>query len=209
MSTVSAAGHSSLLHESTGSGNCVKGCPVAQQLWDVHYQSGHWDILESVDHAAPYLTICELYQRHVGDGTVLDIGCGSGNLYHYLSEHAGLLDACYTGVDVAIDAVRRATARFPGVRIGRRDYGAESVGSCFDCVIFNESLQYFRDPAAILDKCMVNNMHACSVLIVAMSGSGNDILWDLLQRRCRLVDEREVVCEDGRPWTIRVFKDEC
>jgi 2-polyprenyl-3-methyl-5-hydroxy-6-metoxy-1,4-benzoquinol methylase len=187
----------------------MQGCPAAQQLWDAHYRSGHWDLFESAEQAAPYLTICELYQRHAGDGTVLDIGCGSGNLYHYLSEHAGLPDACYTGVDVAIEAVRRATARFPGVRIGQRDYAAESVGSRFDCVIFNESLQYFPDPAAALDKCVANNMHACSVLIVAMSGCGNDALWESLQRRCRVVDEREVTGEDGRAWTIRVYKDEC
>src|SRR6476620_2083166 len=107
MSTMSTAGQLGLRRESTGNGSGATGCPVAQQVWDAQYRAGEWDSPDSAEQAALYLAICELYQRHSGDGTVLDICCGSGNLYHYLTEHAGMQTSCYTGIDVAEDAVRR------------------------------------------------------------------------------------------------------
>lgn len=209
MSTMSAAGQSGLQNESTGKGGHVHGCPAAQHAWNALYRSGHWHTLDSAEQSAPYLAISELYQRHVGDGTVLDVGCGSGTLYQYLTEHAGIQNHCYTGVDIADEAVRCAAARFPEARIGQRDYGSESVGSRFDCIIFNESLQYFDDPEAVLEKCTSNNMHACSVLIVAMAGPQHGPLWNLLQRHYRLVDEQEVMGDDGSAWNVRVFKVNC
>lgn len=209
MSTTSAAGQRGPQSESTGNGNRTHGCPAAQQPWAASYRPGQWDDLDSAEQPAPYLTICELYQRHVGDGALLDIGCGGGMLYRYLTEHAGLRSECYTGVDVANDAVRCATASFPGVRISQRDYDRESVGSRFDCVIFNESLQCFDDPAAILDKCARDNLHPCSVLIVAMSGWEHAALWHLLDRRYLLLDEQDARGDDGRAWTVRVYKAAC
>jgi 2-polyprenyl-3-methyl-5-hydroxy-6-metoxy-1,4-benzoquinol methylase len=209
MSTTSAAGQSGPQSESTGNGSHLHGCPAAQQSWNAQYRSGLWDDLDSVERSALYLTICELYQRHVGDGALLDIGCGSGMLYQYLTEHASLHSACYTGVDVADDAIRCATASFPGVRISRRDYDSESVGSRFDCVIFNDSLQCFDDPGAILEKCARDNLHPCSVLIVAMSGWEHAALWELLEHRCQLLDQRDGYGDDGGAWTVRVYKVPC
>jgi hypothetical protein len=209
MSTTPTAGQSGPQSESTGNGSHLHGCLAAQQSWSAQYRAGLWDDLDSAEQSAPYLTICELYQRHVGDGALLDIGCGSGMLYRYLTEHAGLQSACYTGVDVADDAVRCATASFPGVRISRRNYHSEAVGSRFDCVIFNESLQCFDDPEAVLDKCTRDNLHPCSVLIVAMSGWEHGALWQLLEHRYQLLDEQEARGDDGRTWTVRVYKVPC
>ena len=209
MSTTSTAGQSGPQSESTGNGSHPHGCPAAQQSWNAQYRSGLWDDLDSAERSALYLTICELYQRHVGDGALLDIGCGSGMLYQYLTEHASLHSACYTGVDVADDAIRCATASFPGVRISRRDYDSESVGSRFDCVIFNDSLQCFDNPRAILEKCTRDNLHPCSVLIVAMSGWEHAALWELLEHRCQLLDQRDGYGDDGGAWTVRVYKVPC
>jgi trans-aconitate methyltransferase len=209
MSTTPTAGQSGAQSESTGNGSHLHGCPAAQQSWNAQYRAGLWDDLDSAEQPAPYLTICELYQRHVGDGALLDIGCGSGMLYRYLTEHAGLQSACYTGVDVADDAVRRATASFPGVRVSRRNYDSETVGSRFDCVIFNESLQCFDDPGAVLEKCTRDNLHPCSVLIVAMSGWEHAALWQLLERRYQLLDEQDAYGGDGLAWTVRVYKVAC
>jgi len=208
MSTMSTAGQSGTRNESTGNGSGIKGCPVAQHLWDAQYRSGQWDHPDCADQAALYLAICEMYQRYSGDGTVLDIGCGSGNLYRYLTEHAGMQTSCYTGIDIAEEAVRRAAAQFPEAGFGKRDYGTESVGSRFDCVIFNESLQCFEDPVSILQKCMDRNMHACSLLIVAMSGDQNDVLWRALEQRFGMVDE-QLAESGGNLWKIWALKPDC
>lgn len=209
MSTTSAAGYPGPQSESTGNGSQPHGCPVAQRLWHAPHRSGQWDDPDRAEQSAPYMTICELYQRYVGEGAVLDIGCGDGALYQYLTEHAGLDSDDYTGVDVADDAVRRAAASFPGVKVSRRDYDSEAVGSRFDCVVFNASLHCFDDPAAILDKCSRDNLHPCSILIVAMSGWAHSPLWHLLESRYRLLDEQMAHADDGPTWTVRAYKAPC
>lgn len=206
MRMTSTAGQSGLRRESTGNGSLLNDCQVTQALRHALTEPGHVENIEDADHAAHYLTICELVQRHVGDGIVLDVGCGSGRQYHYLTEHAGMPAASYTGIDSSPDAVRLAAARFPEAGFGRRDYGRESVASRFDCVIFNDSLHCFDDPAAILDKCIDRNMHACSVLIVALAAEQHDALWRLLSERCHIVDEQQVKDGDGSKWIVRAMK---
>jgi trans-aconitate methyltransferase len=206
MRMTSTAGQSGLRRESTGNGSMLNDCQVAQAMRHAATEPGQYENIEDANHAAHYLTICELVQRHVGDGTVLDVGCGGGRLYHYLTEHAGMPAACYTGVDRCGDAVRMAAARFPEAGFGRRDYGSESVASRFDCVIFNDSLHCFDDPAAVLDKCVDRNMHACSVLIVAMPANRHDASWQLLAQRYRVVDEQVVSEADGSAWLLRTMR---
>jgi trans-aconitate methyltransferase len=206
MRMTSTAGRSGLRRESTGNGSMLNDCQVAHALQHAAAKPGQVENIEDADQAAYYLTICELVQRHVGAGTVLEVGCGGGRLYHYLTEYAGMPAACYTGIDRCGDAVRRAAARFPEAGFGRRDYGSESVGSRFDCIIFNDSLHCFDDPAAILDKCVDRNMHACSVLIVAMAAGRHDATLQLLARRYRVVDEQAVRAGDGSAWLVRTMR---
>jgi 2-polyprenyl-3-methyl-5-hydroxy-6-metoxy-1,4-benzoquinol methylase len=212
MRMMSTAGRSGLRRESTGNGSMMHDCQAVHALQHAHTGSGQVEGVENIenienpDHAAHYLSICELVQRHAGEGTVLDVGCGSGRLYHYLTEYAGMPAASYTGIDICANAVRLAAARFPEAGFGRRDYDRESVGSHFDCVIFNDSLHCFDDPVAILDKCVDRNMHACSVLIVALPEDRENPVRHLLALRFRVVDERMVRDGDGRAWTVQTLK---
>jgi 2-polyprenyl-3-methyl-5-hydroxy-6-metoxy-1,4-benzoquinol methylase len=206
MRMTSTAGQSGLRRESTGNGSMMNDCQVTHALRHALTESGQFENVEDADHAAHYLTICELVQRHVGEGTVLDVGCGGGSLYHYLTEYAGMPAACYTGIDISMDAVRLAAARFPEAGFGQRDYGRESVGSHFDCVIFNDSLVCFDDPAAILDKCVDRNMHACSVFVVAMPEGKHEPVWRLLAQRYRVVDEQIARDDDGSIWKVQALK---
>jgi trans-aconitate methyltransferase len=202
----STAGQSGLRRESTGNGSLLHDCQVTQAFRHASTEPGLFENMEDADLAAHYLTICEFVQRHVGEGTVLDVGCGSGRLYHYLTEYACMPANGYTGIDSYGDAVRLAAARFPEAGFGRRDYGRESVASRFDCVIFNDSLHCFDDPAAILDKCVDRNMHACSVLIVALAAGQHDAVWRLLSERYRVVDEQTVRDGNGSAWVVQAMK---
>ena len=203
---MSTASQSGLRRESTGNGSVMHDCQVTHALRHARTEPGQVENLEDADHAAHYLGICELVQRHAGEGTVLDVGCGSGRLYHYLTEYNGMPAAAYTGIDICAGAVRLAAARFPEAGFGRRDYGRESVGSHFDCVIFNDSLHCFDDPAAILDKCIDRNMHACSVLIVAMPDGSDDPVRRLLALRFCVLDVRTVRDGDGSTWLLQTMK---
>ena len=206
MRMMSTAGQAGPRRGSIGDGSMMNDCQAAQAVRHAPAGPSQDENRESADHSAHYLTICELVQRHVGEGTVLDVGCGSGKLFHYLTEHAGMPAGWYTGIDCCCKAVRQAAARFPEAGFGRRDYGQESVASRFDCVIFNDSLQCFDDPAATLDNCVEKNMHACSVLIVCIPEGQHEVLWRMLAQRCHVVDVQTVKDDDGSAWTLRALR---
>lgn len=199
MTTVSTAGQQGQRDGAPSNGG--HNAPLPEEA-----RSLDWDYAQSAGQAGLYMAICELYQRHAGEGSVLDIGCGCGHLYHYLTEHARMPSHGYTGIDSAADAVRRAASRFPEAGFGQRDYWRESVGSRFDCVIFNDALQCFADPAAVLAKCTDRNMHACSLLIVAMAEGGHDAVWHALGKRYIPVDEKTVKNAEGKVWKVRALK---
>ena len=199
---MSTAGQTGLRRESIGNGGTLNDCQLAQTVRQAPAGRGIDEAIEDADHAAHYLKICELVQRHVGEGTVLDVGCGGGRLYHYLTEHAAMPADCYTGIDCCSNAVRVAAARFPEAGFGRRDYARESVASRFDCIIFNDSLHCFEDPAATLDQCVQRNTHACSVLIVCIAKGQHDVLSQMLAHRYRMVDMQMVEDGDGSIWTL-------
>ena len=78
--------------------------------WDRDYRAGRWAYLTQPKEQAR-LAVAALYVELFGGGRVLDIGCGSGQLFPLL-ERRGI--ASYTGVDfsaAAIEAVAFKDAR--------------------------------------------------------------------------------------------------
>ena len=184
----------------------LKGTPVAREVWERQYRSGGWDYLAGDDEAGHYLAIAEFYRRHLGDGSVLDIGCGTGILAAHLQRHAGMAPSRYTGIDLAQEAVVQAAASCPGGNFSRLDYSAAPAPGRYDGVIFNETLYCFDDPVAILDKSIAENMHAGSLLIISMYGDHHEPIWDAIASRCDTVDEQAV--ENGAKvrWKIRALR---
>jgi 2-polyprenyl-3-methyl-5-hydroxy-6-metoxy-1,4-benzoquinol methylase len=205
MRMMSTAGQSGFCRESTGNGGMLNDRQLAQAVRHAPARPGQDETDDYADHAARYLKISELVQRHLGQGTVLDVGCGGGRLFYYLTEHAGLPAHCYTGIDSCNGAVRLAAARFPQAGFARRDYGCESVASRFDCVIFNDSLHCFDHPAAVLDNCVERNMHACSLLIICTANGQHDALLQLLAERYRPLDEQAIADSDGSLWIVQAL----
>jgi 2-polyprenyl-3-methyl-5-hydroxy-6-metoxy-1,4-benzoquinol methylase len=183
----------------------VKGTSVAREVWEQQYRSGGWDYLADQDEAGHYLAIAQFCARYLGDGSVLDIGCGSGILVAHLQRHAGMAPSRYCGIDLAQQAVDQAAACCPGAHFTRLDYRADTVPGRYDVVIFNETLYCFDDPMALLDKSIAENMHAGSLLIVSMYGEHHEAIWDAIAARCNLVDEQ--VIENSRVrWKVRVLR---
>jgi 2-polyprenyl-3-methyl-5-hydroxy-6-metoxy-1,4-benzoquinol methylase len=188
----------------------VKGSPVAREIWESEHASGAWDYLGGLDEAGHYLAIARLCQRHLDGGSLLDIGCGTGILLGYLRGHAGMNLTRYTGIDLAGEAVKRAAARFPQASFRQFDYGAATLPGRHDGVVFNETLYCFADPLAIVDKCIAENCHAGSLLIVSMysdRGDDHEQIWQALASRCDTMDEE--VAENrqrGVVWHIRALR---
>lgn len=183
----------------------IKGTPVAREVWERQYRSGGWDYLASEDEAGHYLAIAEYCGRYLRDRSVLDIGCGTGILLAYLQRHAAMAPSRYTGIDLAQEAVDQAASSCEGGRFSRLDYSADAAPGRYDGVIFNETLYCFDDPVAVVDKCIIQNMHAGSLLIVSMYGDHHEPIWDALAARCATVEERVVENSRGVHWKIRAL----
>jgi SAM-dependent methyltransferase len=75
---------------------------------DFAYQHGAYDYLRSIA-MVPRMGAIAAYVKAFGLKTVLDIGCGTGDLLSYLEAHV-----TYVGIDIAPTAVRLAKERFAG-----------------------------------------------------------------------------------------------
>jgi SAM-dependent methyltransferase len=178
----------------------------AREAWERQYRGGGWDYLAGEAEAGHYLAIAQLCGRYLADASLLDIGCGAGILAGYLQRHAAMAPSRYTGIDLAQEAVRQAAASFPGAHFSRLDYNTDAVAGRYDGVIFNETLYYFDNPLAVVDRCIADNMHANSLLIVSMYGGHHEALWDALASRCDTVDQRLVENDGGVRWKIRALR---
>ncbi|HUI19002.1 MAG TPA: class I SAM-dependent methyltransferase, partial [Alphaproteobacteria bacterium] len=82
-------------------------------------------------------------------GRVLDIGCGSGQLFPLL-DRRGI--ASYTGVDFSAAAIEAAA--FRDARVGFVVASAETfvppAGVLYDAILFNEVVYFLGDPLAEL-----------------------------------------------------------
>lgn len=87
-----------------------------------------------------------LLQRHVQNGSILDVGCDTGKL----NELVG--NARYVGIDARSEAIETAKQLFPHSHFicARADEWIPE--QAFDAVVFNESLYYLDDFAGALEK---------------------------------------------------------
>jgi methionine biosynthesis protein MetW len=83
---------------------------------------------------------------------VLDVGCGEGELLHWLALHKGV-DA--RGVEIVGAKVQRAIARGVSVYQGDIDQGlADYPDDAFDYVILSQTLQEVRKPLKVMKEMM-------------------------------------------------------
>ena len=92
-----------------------------------------------------YAIISQIVEPHT---RVLDVGCGEGELLHWLALHKGV-DA--RGVEIVGAKVQRAIARGVSVYQGDIDQGlADYPDGAFDYVILSQTLQEVRKPLKVL-----------------------------------------------------------
>ena len=86
------------------------------------------------------------------DSSVLDLGCGDGDLLEFLSEKRGIKGR---GIEISEQAIYRCVAR--GLSVSHQDidnglaeYGTDS----FDYVILNQCLQQVKEPKAVIAEAL-------------------------------------------------------
>ena len=114
---------------------------TAKAIWDEEFARGQWEFLEDTSEDIIY----GFLEKFVNKGSILDLGCGSGNTGNEL---AVSLYSRYTGVDISEVAIQRAIAR--SIKNGRHEkneyfcnnIASFSPGMRYDVILFRESIFY-------------------------------------------------------------------
>lgn len=117
------------------------GREIKRRLWDTEYGGGRWDHCERTPGAFVYSVV----EKHCVNGSILDLGCGSGNTGNEL-DVTKYTD--YTGIDISEVALAKAAARSEqGGRGGKNRYIQDDVISYLprqthDVILLRESIYY-------------------------------------------------------------------
>lgn len=84
--------------------------------------------------------------------TILDIGCGQGELYKYLIKNG--VQCVFTGIDFAPSATKKNRLRYPGAQWITADISALDVGvnKYYDVVVACEVLEHMEEPKVLADE---------------------------------------------------------
>jgi methionine biosynthesis protein MetW len=132
--------------------------------------------------------------------TVLDVGCGTGELLRYLSGRAS--DNKTTGIDISLDCVRQLTSE--GYEAHQLDVTSDDFDRfleprCFDYIVITEVLEHLPEPEKLMSAL---KGHFNSELIVSIPNSGfYRHRLRLLFGRFPVVVVQEHVKEHLRFWT--------
>jgi 2-polyprenyl-3-methyl-5-hydroxy-6-metoxy-1,4-benzoquinol methylase len=123
---------------------------IDQATWDREYAAGEWSKLGNLDEMPRYALVAG-YIRTIGPAaSVLDVGCGDGNLSRWLFESG---NPRYMGVDVSRVAILEARARSSSMaRFEVADAASFNPGEQFDVIVLNEVLYYMTEPEAVVER---------------------------------------------------------
>lgn len=182
--------------------------------WDRDYRAGRWGYLTEPREQAR-LAVAALYVHLFGPGRVLDIGCGSGQLFHRLDPRRV---SHYTGVDfsqAALDAARLEPGKSSLVAASAEAF-VPPAGAVYDAILFNEVVYFLAEPLAELRR-YAGFLAPEGVLIVSITrarpegGSWDrkiDALWQTLdQAPWETLDEVFLGHRaSGNCWRVRALK---
>lgn len=111
------------------------------RLWDNEYAGGRWDHCEQTPGAAVYGYI----EKYCANGSILDLGCGSGNTGNELDPAKY---RSYTGVDISEIATQKASSRSQQNGRGETNHYLQGdiisyiPNTTYDVICFRESIYY-------------------------------------------------------------------
>jgi 2-polyprenyl-3-methyl-5-hydroxy-6-metoxy-1,4-benzoquinol methylase len=137
------------------------------------------------------------YCQHLAPATILDAGCGEG----LLAAKLRLLDyERYLGLDISAAAIARANDNLGDSRTGFEVTDLHSFESPdrFDTIIFNQSLYYLTDPAAVLARYAAMLEPGGHVIISMADSPRTRALWPLVEQVLKTLDMMDTRQGHGR-----------
>ena len=168
---------------------------VTAQTWDREYREGKWRFLRGIENIAGLAAILG-YCEFLDPKSILDVGCGEGLL-------AGKLRLLpyedYLGLDVSGEAIAQA-GRLADGRTGFTvaQAGSFDPGRRFDVIVFNQSLYYLPDPAAILTRYRQFLARDGRFIISMVDSPRSRAAWRQVRRVLRVEDQMVTVQNKGK-----------
>lgn len=169
---------------------------------DEEYACGRWNYLKNIEEMSRYAVISG-YCEFGGDvSSVLDLGCGSGVLRHWL-HRLGKIE--YVGVDLSAVAIETAKQEWTE---GLTDFVATDIATYvpvrkFDIIVFNEVLYYFDRPGDILRRFEGFLEQNGRFIISLWDGPESRLAWRRLRGSVTVIDEVKTRHSSGVSWQIR------
>lgn len=177
---------------------------IKKALWNKEFEEGRWESLENTtgDCVYPYV------EKYCRNGSILDLGCGSGNTGNELEITTY---KNYMGVDISDVATRQAITR--SERNGRGEKNQYTPSDIvtytptqkYDVILFRESVCYIpRHKIRMTLDRYSHYLKAGGVFIVRLwSREQNGQIVDMIEQNYSLLDRYQ---PDTSPTIILVFQ---
>lgn len=181
-----------------------------KRVWDKEYTQNKWHFADNTIGDCVYAHL----ERHAANGSILDLGCGSGNT---ATEMAASVYQTYVGVDISEAALSKATMR--SKESGRQDknrfvcsdFLAYVPTQQFDVILFRESMYHvpMHKVKAVLDY-YAKYLKPSGVLIVRLFAASRETteskyrptaMLGIMEAEFTVVEKRQYE-EAGRPTVI-------
>ena len=173
-------------------------------LWNIQFEEGNWDYLNSIQELSRYSLIIGYYNFFIENGSVLDLGCGQGILHQRFKNNY----IKYVGIDISEKAI--SLAKQNGNEKSEficEDFAGYIPNQKFDFIVFNESLYYFEKPLELINK-YVSYLNPNGKIVISMwdNPERNNKIWTTLNGNFKIWDELKL--QNGLikvSWIIKVI----
>ena len=178
----------------------------SRDLLNSEYSQGHWDYLRNLNELSRFSVVVGYCHYFHPGGRILEIGCGEGILQERLCSSNYKR---FVGVDISDEAIRRAFQKQDEKTVFvREDAAVYTPDDQFDIIVFNESLEYFRDPLGTV-KRYAHFLDQSGILIVSMYVGIDTVrtkrIWRQLEAVYTPKAETMVSTQPGYSWVIKVY----
>lgn len=181
--------------------------------WDSQYRNGHWDYLKFKGERPHYSAVAECIHQHHHNGSIVDLGCGFGELWKYLYEDE---KKKYTGIDYSAEAIKMAKQLQENC-FYLCDINDYIPSEKLEIIVINEVLYYIPRPLEMLNKVFHWLTRNGVVILSLYIGPNkqtdyntitNNIITGIKNRNDFIIYDESLVTSDTQPelqWNIYVI----
>jgi 2-polyprenyl-3-methyl-5-hydroxy-6-metoxy-1,4-benzoquinol methylase len=177
---------------------------IDQETWNREYAAGYWNYLGGLNEMSRFAVIAGYCRTIVSATSLLDIGCGNGNLSAWVCQDK---DLRYVGIDIADVAIQQACERGQSqARFEVADAATFDPGGRFDVIVFNEMLFYLPKPELVLAR-YESFLAPDGVFIISMWRATESLrTWRRCASRLKVLDHVRLRASSTIEWDIRLCR---